>query len=117
MIVRINKIQAAVNQASQQFTGQVSYDLTSKSTDGLFYGLWAGYGLTESLTLLAEIYGEEALGGDEAVTNWRAGAEVGITEKGTLLLAFGGNISSDDIPSEDELDYDFYVGYRYETKL
>jgi hypothetical protein len=97
-----------------EFTAQVSYDLTSVSDDGVFYGTWAGYSLTDRLTLLAEIYGEEVVGESEGVTNWRVGLEYGLGDIGTLLLGFGGGIRSD-LPDEAELDYDFFVGYQYDT--
>ena len=98
-----------------EFTGQVSYDLTSVSEDGLFYGAWAGYGATENLTLLAEVYGESVLGSSARIANWRLGAEYGLGRFGTLLAAYGGKLSSD-LPPEEELDYDFFVGWQYETE-
>jgi hypothetical protein len=98
-----------------EFTAQLSYDLTSVSDDGVFYGTWVGYSLTERLTLLAEVYGEEVVGESEGVSNWRVGLQYSLSDHGTFLLGFGGGIRSD-LPDDDELDYDFLIGYQYQTR-
>jgi outer membrane receptor protein involved in Fe transport len=113
----------SIERGNWEFTAQASFDLTSKSVNGLGYGVWAGYSVTESLQLLAEIYGEEFSGErdetgekiDEGVTNWRLGLSWGFAEGFNLLAAYGGHLRSD-LPSEDKLDYDYFLGLQWETE-
>jgi hypothetical protein len=96
------------------FTGQLAYDMTSTSVDGVGYGFWTGYQANDRWLLLAEIYGEELSGADEdGVTNGRLGFEYGLGF-GTLLFSVGTRLASD-LPSEDKLDYEFFLGYSWET--
>jgi outer membrane receptor protein involved in Fe transport len=113
----------SIERGNWEFTAQASFDLTSKSVNGLGYGVWAGYSVTESLQLLAEIYGEEFSGErdetgekiDGGVTNWRLGLSWDFAEGFSLLAAYGGAIRSD-LPSEEKLDYDYFLGVRWETE-
>jgi hypothetical protein len=111
----------SIERGDWEFTAQASFDLTSTSVNGLGYGVWAGYSITESLQLLAEIYGEELSGGvteegeDGGVTNWRLGLSWDFAEGFSLLAAYGGAIRSD-LPSEEKLDYDYFLGVRWETE-
>ena len=83
----------------------------------------AGYALTETFSLLAEIYGEEFSGDveifsgnkvDDGITNWRAGFAWEFRPGYSLLAAWGGQIESE-LPAEDELDYDYFLGFQYNT--
>jgi hypothetical protein len=107
----------SMERGNWQFTAHASLDLTSKSVNGLGYGVWAGYSITESLQLLAEIYGEEFSGDevDEGVANWRLGLSWGFAEGFNLLAAYGGHLRSD-LPSEDKLDYDYFLGLQWATE-
>jgi len=111
----------SIERGNWEFTAQASFDLTSTRVNGLGYGVWAGYSITESLQLLAEIYGEELSGGvteegeDGGVTNWRLGLSWGFAEGFNLLAAYGGDLRSD-LPSEDKLDYDYFLGLQWETE-
>jgi hypothetical protein len=109
-----------------EFVGSFSYDYASgsSSVDGFGYGLFALYNTTDSLQLMAEIYGSE-LSGDafveaglnyaEGFTNWRLGALWEMGKGYSLLAAFGGPIYSD-LPADEELDYDFFLGLQYDTE-
>ncbi|HJP03821.1 MAG: hypothetical protein CL799_09530 [Chromatiales bacterium] len=96
------------------FTGQVGYDMTSTGPNGVFYGAWVGYSLTDSVELMAEVYREEAVGESEDNTNWRFALTVGVGDNGSLMFGYGGNVSSD-LPDDEQFDTDFYIGYLYET--
>jgi hypothetical protein len=106
-----------------EVSGQVSLDITSNSTNGIGYGVATGYALTETLNLVAEIYGEEFSGDqqifsgekvDDGITNWRAGLTWEFRPGINLLAAWGGNINSN-LPAEDELDYEYFLGLQYNT--
>jgi hypothetical protein len=109
-----------------EFVAQASYDIASGdgSVDGLGYGVFAVFNQTDNLQLMAEIYGAELSGDgfvdaglnyDEGFTNWRLGA-VWIMGKGySLLGAIGGPIDSD-LPDDQKLDYDFFLGLQYDTE-
>jgi len=106
-----------------EFSAQASFDITSDDANGIGYGLAAGYAATDSLTLLAEIYGEEFSGDqtivsgqkvDDGITNWRAGLAWEFQPSFSLLAAWGGNIQSN-LPPEDKLDYEYFLGLQYNT--
>jgi hypothetical protein len=106
-----------------EFSAQASLDIGSTSTNGIGYGVAAGYALTETLTLLAEIYGEEFSGDeqifsgievDDGATNWRAGFAWEFEPGYSLLAAWGGEIESN-LPPEDKLDYEYFLGLQYNT--
>jgi len=106
-----------------EFSAQASLDITSTSTNGIGYGVATGYAFTETFNLLAEIYGEEFSGDeqifsgnkvDDGLTNWRAGLTWEFSPGYTLLAAWGGEIESE-LPSEDRLDYDYFLGLQYNT--
>jgi hypothetical protein len=98
------------------FTGELSYSMTSTSIDSVGYGFWTGYQANDDWLLLAEIYGEELSsdGDDGGITNFRLGFEYGVAESSALLFSVGSRIASD-LPSEEKLDYEFFLGYRWET--
>jgi hypothetical protein len=109
-----------------EFVAQASYDVASGdgSVDGLGYGVFAVYNTTDSLHLMAEIYGAELSGDgfseagisyDQGFMNWRLGALWEMGAGYSLLAAYGGPIESD-LPRDDRLDYDFFVGLQYDTE-
>ena len=109
-----------------EFIGSLNYDYASGSSsiDGLGYGFFALYNTTDSLQLMAEVYGAELSGDgfadsglnyDEGFMNWRLGMLWEMGAGYSLLAAFGGPIESD-LPSDDELDYDFFLGLQYDTE-
>jgi hypothetical protein len=109
-----------------EFVAQASYDLASGdgSVDGVGYGIFAVYNATDSLQLMAEIYGAELSGDgfvdaglnyDEGFANWRLGALWEMGAGYSLLAAYGGPIDSD-LPSDQKLDYDFFLGLQYDTE-
>ena len=109
-----------------EFVAQASYDVASGdgSIDGLGYGVFAVYNSTDSLQLMAEIYGAELSGDgfseagisyDQGFTNWRLGVLWEMGAGYSLLGAYGGALDSD-LPSDDRLDHDFFVGLQYDTE-
>ena len=109
-----------------EFVAQASYDVASGdgSVDGLGYGIFAVFNTTDSLQLMAEIYGAELSGDgfvddgisyDEGFANWRLGAVWEMGKGYSLLGAIGGPIDSD-LPDDQELDYDFFLGLQYDTE-
>jgi len=117
---------ASVVRGRWEFVGQLAYDVASGdgSVDGLGYGVFAVYNQTDSLQLMAEIYGAELSGDgfvdaglsyDEGFTNWRLGALWMMGKGYSLLAAFGGDIDSD-LPKDQKLDYDFFLGLQYDTE-
>ncbi len=109
-----------------EFVAQASYDIASGegSVDGLGYGVFAVFNTTDSLQLMAEIYGAELSGDgfvdaglnyDEGFMNWRLGALWMMGKGFSLLAAYGGRIESD-LPVDQELDYDFFLGLQYDTE-
>ena len=106
-----------------EFSAQASLDISSGSTNGIGYGVAAGYALSETFSLLAEIYGEEFSGDvqifsgnkvDDGITNWRAGFAWEYRTGYSLLAAWGGQIESR-LPAEDKLDYEYFLGIQYNT--
>jgi len=100
-----------------QFAGQVSLDWTSSSVNGLGYGALAGYSLTDTVIVMAEIYGEELAVDesdepDEGVTNWRVGLTWQFTPALALLAAYGGDLNSD-LPVQEQLEQDWFLGVQY----
>jgi hypothetical protein len=97
-------------------TGELAYSITSTSIDAFGYGFWTGYQANDDWLLLAEIYGEELSSDDddESVTNFRLGFEYGVAESAAILFSVGSRISSD-LPSEDKLDSELFLGFRWET--
>ena len=107
-----------------EFVGQASYDVADVNVDGLGYGVFAVYNQTDSLQLMAEIYGAELSGDgfvdagvpyDEGFMNWRLGLLWEMGKGYSLLAAFGGNIESN-LPEDQELDYDFFLGLQFDTE-
>jgi hypothetical protein len=106
-----------------EFSAQASLDISSNSTNGIGYGVATGYTLTETFSLLAEIYGEEFSGDeqifsgnevDDSFTNWRTGFAWEFKPGYSLLAAWGGEIESN-LPPEDKLDYEYFLGLQYNT--
>jgi hypothetical protein len=109
-----------------EFAAQASYDVASGdgSVDGLGYGVFAVYNTTDSVQLMAEIYGAELSGDgfvdsglsyDEGFMNWRLGALWEVGSGFSLLGAYGGAIESD-LPRDQKLDYEFFLGLQYDTE-
>ncbi len=98
------------------FTGELSYSMTSESLDGLGAGFWTGYQANEDWLLLAEVYGEEFSGDDDdgGVYNFRLGFEYGVADSAAILFSVGSRIASD-LPREEKLDSEFFLGFRWET--
>jgi len=94
-----------------EFYGSVGYDMTSTSVDGISYGTWVGYN-TGDWKLIAEIYGEELSGADESGTNARLGFEYEGIGPGAVLFSAGTRLA-DDLPDDEALDYEFFLGYRW----
>jgi hypothetical protein len=97
-------------------TGETSYAITSSGPNGIGYGLAAGYEICEKLTGLAEINGGESTGGgvSDQEINWRVGGTYQLADAWTLLFGVGGNLDSD-LPGEDQLDQDFFLGLQFNT--
>lgn len=117
---------ASVVRGRWEFVGQVAYDVASGdgSVNGLGYGLFAVFNQTDSLQLMAEIYGAELSGDgfvdaghnhDEGFMNWRFGALWEMGKGYSLLAAIGGDVHSD-LPEDEELEYDFFLGLQYDTE-
>ncbi len=99
-----------------EFVGQVSYDVASDGLHGIGYGAFALYNQNERLQWMAEIYGGEFSELDAAgFTNWRVGALFGLGRGWSLLAAYGGALESD-LPSDEKLDYDFFLGFQLDTE-
>jgi hypothetical protein len=109
-----------------EFAAQASYDVASGdgSVDGLGYGVFTVYNATDSVQLMAEIYGAELSGDgfvdaglsyDEGFMNWRLGALWEVGSGFSLLGAYGGPIESD-LPRDQTLDYEFFLGLQYDTE-
>ena len=109
-----------------EFVGSLSYDYASRtsSVDGVGYGLFAVYNTTDSLQLMAEVYGAELSGDsfvdagldyDDGFMNWRLGLLWEMGAGYSLLAAFGAPIESN-LPSDDKLDYDFFLALQYDTE-
>ena len=109
-----------------EFVAQASYDIASGegSVDGLGYGMFVVHNTTDSLQLMAEIYGAELSGDgfvdaglsyDEGFMNWRLGALWEMGAGLSLIAAYGGPIESD-LPRDAKLDYDFFFGLQYDTE-
>jgi len=101
-----------------EFVAQASYDMASVSVDGIGYGLFSVYNLTDQLQLMAEVYGAELSGDEfdnEGFINWRLGALWVMGAGYSLLAAYGGPLRSD-LPSDEKLDYDFFLGLQYDTE-
>lgn len=108
-----------------EFIGSFSYDYASgsSSVDGVAYGLITAYNATDNLQLMGEIYGSELSGDgfvdaglnyDEGFLNWRLGLLWQVGSGYSFLAAFGAPIDSD-LPTEDTLDCDFFLGLQYDT--
>lgn len=101
-----------------EFVGSLAFDAASDGINGIGYGAFAVYNQTDSLQLMAEIYGAELSGDEfdnEGFTNWRLGALWMMGRGFSLLAAYGGPIKSD-LPSDEKLDYDFFLGLQYDTE-
>jgi hypothetical protein len=98
------------------YTGELAYSMTSTSIDSIGYGFWTGYQANDDWLLLAEIYGEELSGDndDGGVTNFRLGFEYGVADSAAILFSVGSRISSD-LPADEKLDSEFFVGFRWVT--
>ncbi len=98
-------------------TGETSYAITSSGPNGLGYGLATGYEFSDKFTGLAEVNGGKIVGGggpSERELLWRIGGTYMLSEQYTLLFAYGGDLNSS-LPSEAELDRDWYLGIQYNT--
>jgi len=101
-----------------EFVAQASYDLASVSVDGLGYGVFAVYSQTDNLQWMAEIYGAELSGDEfdnEGFMNWRLGLLWMMGGGYSLIAAYGGPLESD-LPSDEKLDYDFFLGLQFDTE-
>lgn len=92
-----------------QLRGQLGYDWVSREADTVIYGVALSVGATERLRLHGEIYGFEFVNSKSAFRNWRLGFEWTITDRLDLLAAYGGPVSSN-LPPEDQLEEDYYLG-------
>lgn len=98
------------------FTGQLSYDMTSTSEDGIFYGAWTGYQATDNWLLLAEIYGEELSGADnDGTTNMRLGFEYGVGQSSLAIQFSAGTRLRSELPGDDKLNAEFFLGLSWDT--
>jgi len=102
-----------------QFLGSLGYDLASKNVNGVNFGTFVLYNQSEKLQWMAEVYGAEFSGDEfdnEGFLNWRAGAAWFMGKGWSLLAAYGGPLKSD-LPEEEKLDYDFFLGFQFDTEL
>ena len=102
-----------------QLVGSGGYDMASSSVDGINYGAFALYNQSDRLQWMAEVYGAQLSGDEfdnEGFLNWRVGAWWLMGKGISLLAAYGGPLQSD-LPNDDKLDYDFFLGFQFDTEL
>ena len=105
---------ASWTNGSWELTGQLSYSWLSNDLNNIFVGASAGYIVTERLRLLGEAYTIQFYRDEKEAdfSNWRLGAEIDLPGGFQLLAAIGGEITSD-LPPEDRLNRDYYIGVRW----
>ncbi|MGI9308991.1 MAG: hypothetical protein ACR2P6_07000 [Gammaproteobacteria bacterium] len=101
--------------ADWTFGAQLAYAITSVSTNAWDYGISAAYPIIEPLQLLLEVYGAADDNFDNSVLNYHVGLDYAITPAAHVLFAIGSDINSD-LPSEEKLDYNFYLGLQFFTE-
>jgi hypothetical protein len=99
----------AWTQERWELRGQLGYSWVSEDTDTVVYGAALSFVATEKFRLHGEIYGFELMNSKAAFTNWRLGVEWLVNDRFDLLAAYGGPLSSN-LPPEDQLDEDYYLG-------
>jgi hypothetical protein len=92
-----------------ELTGQVAYAWANKASDAVVFGAGAGYPLADDFRVMGEVYGLFFPNGDSAFSNWRLGMEWAVHRRVDLLAAYGGPMNSN-LPPEDRLRRDFYLG-------
>jgi hypothetical protein len=97
-----------------ELTGQVSYSWLSNDLNNVFVGASVGFAATERLRLLGEAYTIQIYRDNKEAdfANWRLGVEMEFARGFQLLAAVGGEITSD-LPPEDRLNFDYYIGLRW----
>lgn len=105
---------ASVTLGRWEFTGNLGYSIGSRNLDAVSLGVSTGYGLTQDVRLLAEIWGVDFVddGASEGFLNWRTGVEWGLGKNLAVLVAVGGNVWSQ-LDESNELNSDYYLGLQY----
>ena len=105
---------ASVSLGRWEFTGNVGYSIGSRNLDTVSLGVSTGFAVTPAYRLLGEIWGVDFVndGASEGFLNWRLGMEWGLSEKLTLLAAYGGGVWTQ-LDATDELNEDYYLGLQY----
>jgi hypothetical protein len=105
---------ASVSLGSWEFTGNVGYSIGSRNLDAVNLGVSTGFALTPDFRLLGEVWGVDFVndGASEGFLNWRLGMEWGLSERFTLLAAYGGGVWTQ-LDEADELNEDYYFGLQY----
>ena len=91
---------------------QVGYAITSTSTNLWDYAVTLGHPLGQSAELFLEAWGAADDNFDNNAVNYRVGLDFAFSERTHLLAAIGGPIMSD-LPSDEKLDWDFYLGLQW----
>ena len=91
---------------------QVGYSITSTSTNLWDYAVTLGHPLGQSAQLFLEVWGAADDNLDNNAVNYRVGLDFAFSERTHLLAAIGGPITSD-LPSDEKLDWDFYLGLQW----
>ena len=91
---------------------QVGYAITSTSTNLWDYAVTLGHPLGRSAQLFLETWGAADDNLDNNALNYRVGLDFAFSGRTHLLAAIGGPITSD-LPSDEKLDWDFYLGLQW----
>ena len=91
---------------------QVGYAIKSTSGNLWDYAVTLGHPLGQSAELFLEAWGGADDNLDNKASNYRVGLDFAFTERTHLLASIGGGINSD-LPSDQELDWDFYLGLQW----
>ena len=91
---------------------QLGYAITSTSTNLWDYAVTLGHPLGRSAQLFLEAWGTADDNFDNSAMNYRVGLDFAFSERTHLLAAIGGPITSD-LPSDEKLDWDFYLGLQW----
>ena len=91
---------------------QVGYAIKSTSGNLWDYAVTLGHPLGQSADFFLEVWGGADDNFDNKASNYRVGLNFAFSERTHLLASIGGAISSP-LPSDEELDWDFYLGMQW----
>ncbi len=91
---------------------QVGYAIKSTSGNLWDYAITLGHPLGRSADFFLEVWGGANDNFENKASNYRVGLDFAFSERTHLLGSIGGAISSP-LPSDDELDWDFYLGLQW----